>query len=303
MFLKGKDHPNWKGGISFYKEYKNLRLKNWRHENEISKFYIGECRKNPEEIKRNRRIRRKLYKYNLKKAGKLTVETIQGVYEDNIKKYKTLTCYLCEQPILFGKDHLEHKTPLSRGGTNDRENLDIACQKCNYKKHNKTEEEYRKEFSKMKTMMILILLALMVMPFAKAQETAGPELNLQQGAVMTWDGQVKNMTGSKLYELVDDKPISGWPNWAKALLVGDCVSVAWSGDKANWQAASVLFGRKLGTVSNYLPFIKWQLLDKFDVHFYPVGLYLEKTNDIDDKSRIKFKGATGLSVLSITAKF
>ena len=28
MFLKGKDHPNWKGGISFYKEYKNLRLSN-----------------------------------------------------------------------------------------------------------------------------------------------------------------------------------------------------------------------------------------------------------------------------------
>ena len=47
----------------------------------------------------------------------------------------------------LGKDHLEHKIPLSRGGTNARENLDIACQHCNNKKFTKTESEYRKELS------------------------------------------------------------------------------------------------------------------------------------------------------------
>src|SRR3990167_5446003 len=29
----------------------------------------------------------------------LTIKTIQQVYEDNIKKYSTLTCYLCLKPI------------------------------------------------------------------------------------------------------------------------------------------------------------------------------------------------------------
>ena len=69
------------------------------------------------------------------------------IYEDNIKKFGTLTCYLCSHPVPFKKDHLEHKTPLSRGGTNEYSNLAIACQKCNLKKNNKTEAEYRKEIS------------------------------------------------------------------------------------------------------------------------------------------------------------
>jgi len=70
----------------------------------------------------NKRLHRRKYKYNRKKAGELSVKTIQLVYEDNIKKYGTLTCYLCLNPIPFGKDHLEHKIPLSRSGTNEYNN-------------------------------------------------------------------------------------------------------------------------------------------------------------------------------------
>lgn len=75
-------------------------------------------------------------------AGYISIGIIQQVYEDNIKKHGTLTCYLCELPILFGKDHLEHKTPLSRGGTNEKNNLDISCPKCNLTKGIKTEKEF-----------------------------------------------------------------------------------------------------------------------------------------------------------------
>lgn len=105
--------PNWKHGMSQTKNYKKL-----------------------ESIKRRTLV---------KNGGKITFQTIQMVYEDNIKRYGTLTCYLCENPISFGKDHLEHKIPLSRGGDNKYNNLAIACQKCNLKKFTKTEEEYRKE--------------------------------------------------------------------------------------------------------------------------------------------------------------
>ncbi len=94
---------------------------------------------NPECAKRQRQA----YRQNSKNAGKLTVIIIQEVYEDNIKRYGTLTCYLCEKPIKFGNDHLEHKTPLSRGGTNDYKNLAVSCEICNCRKHNKTEKEYR----------------------------------------------------------------------------------------------------------------------------------------------------------------
>lgn len=37
---------------------------------------------------------------------------------------------------------LEHLTPVSRGGDNDRWNLVYACHSCNSKKHNKTLEEF-----------------------------------------------------------------------------------------------------------------------------------------------------------------
>jgi 5-methylcytosine-specific restriction endonuclease McrA len=72
----------------------------------------------------------------------ITIERIQKVYENNIKYYGTLTCYLCSKPIGFGQDCLEHKTPLSRGGNNHESNLDIAHRSCNVSKSNKTVEEY-----------------------------------------------------------------------------------------------------------------------------------------------------------------
>jgi len=78
-----------------------------------------------------------------KQGGKLTTATVQMVYEDNIKKYGTLTCYLCGNPIEFGKDTLEHKIPLSRGGTNNYDNLEIACLWCNQSKGRKTLDEYK----------------------------------------------------------------------------------------------------------------------------------------------------------------
>lgn len=94
-------------------------------------------------IKGYKSLKAKRRKYRLKGGGELFLKTIQQVYEDNIKKYGTLTCYLCSNFIKFGNDSLEHKIPLIRGGTNARENLEVACKLCNSKKGIKTEIEYR----------------------------------------------------------------------------------------------------------------------------------------------------------------
>ena len=76
----------------------------------------------------------------------LTIATVRRVYEDNIKKYGVLTCYLCGKPIVFGderlKDSLDHSTPVTREGSNNYENLGIAHLVCNLKKGTKTLEEY-----------------------------------------------------------------------------------------------------------------------------------------------------------------
>lgn len=55
-------------------------------------------------------------------------------------------CYYC--PVLFknatGYENvtLDHKLPSSRGGTDGKSNLALACQKCNSEKGQLNEEEY-----------------------------------------------------------------------------------------------------------------------------------------------------------------
>lgn len=140
--LYAGDNLLYSGGKRYCLECAKNRTKERRHRLGISKKY----RKPYTGIsytKEYKKLYRKQWKYRLKKAGKLEIKTIQQVYEDNIKRFGTLTCYLCLKPILFGKDHLEHKTPLVRGGNNERNNLDIACAKCNLSKNNKTVEEYQ----------------------------------------------------------------------------------------------------------------------------------------------------------------
>lgn len=78
----------------------------------------------------------------------LQAVTVQMVYEDNIKKYGTLTCYLCLKPIEFGRDSLDHNIPLSKGGSNLYSNLGVAHLGCNSRKKDKTYEEYKISYIK-----------------------------------------------------------------------------------------------------------------------------------------------------------
>ena len=55
------------------------------------------------------------------------------------KKYKA-RCYYCGSPDNMTIDHVH---PLSRGGSNNIENLVPACRSCNSRKQNKTVEEWR----------------------------------------------------------------------------------------------------------------------------------------------------------------
>lgn len=50
-------------------------------------------------------------------------------------------CAYCMTPLL-GMGHVDHMTPLARGGSNARSNLALACFQCNTEKHAKTAEEY-----------------------------------------------------------------------------------------------------------------------------------------------------------------
>jgi 5-methylcytosine-specific restriction endonuclease McrA len=146
--LKGKNHLMPEGFVVWNKGVKTGIVPN-------SAFKKGrtpwnKLNRTPEELRKIRRNYRKANPYQFKAyehkkrfmRKDLKKSTVQMVYEDNIKKYGTLTCYLCFKPIEFGNDSLEHKMPLIRGGTNEYNNLAISCRSCNSKKHIKTTEEY-----------------------------------------------------------------------------------------------------------------------------------------------------------------
>ena len=61
---------------------------------------------------------------------------------------ETIACYYCEQVIPVGESHLEHKRPISRGGTNSRRNLVLSCAPCNLKKGRKTHEEFIRQLGR-----------------------------------------------------------------------------------------------------------------------------------------------------------
>lgn len=69
--------------------------------------------------------------------GSFTAEDIKNLYAT-----QGGSCYYCSVDIEGGY-HIEHMTPLSRGGRNDVSNICLACAPCNLRKHTKTAEEFQ----------------------------------------------------------------------------------------------------------------------------------------------------------------
>lgn len=74
-------------------------------------------------------------KYNHRAEGKIDKDFL-------IELLKGDTCYYCGKKI-EGKKTIDHKTPVSRGGTNASDNVVLCCVHCNVQKHDKTESEYK----------------------------------------------------------------------------------------------------------------------------------------------------------------
>ena len=55
-------------------------------------------------------------------------------------------CAICGEHLQFNKMTIDHKTPLSKGGTNAMSNLQAACLSCNRSKCDMTPAEF---FSKL----------------------------------------------------------------------------------------------------------------------------------------------------------
>lgn len=110
--MANEGNPNWKGGISFDDDYLKSRAKSWRDKNlnRISSY--------------NRRGKMKRKQVE----GRHTPEDISTIYD-----LQRGRCAYCSVKV-FKKYHVDHVTPISKGGTNAKENLCISCPTCNLKK-------------------------------------------------------------------------------------------------------------------------------------------------------------------------
>ena len=83
-----------------------------------------------------RRAAKASYAKRRSAEGSFTAEDIKDLYATQGGR-----CYYCSVDI-ENNFHIEHMTPLSRGGRNDVSNICLACAPCNLRKHTKTAEEF-----------------------------------------------------------------------------------------------------------------------------------------------------------------
>ena len=141
-------------------EFARNSCRNWtqRHREEArarcSRFYINNPEKRKAKVEKWRRNNPEQY-LALTAAHRARKRGAEGRYNamdvKRIYAQQGGTCHYCAKP-LGGKYQVDHKTPLSRGGSNWPDNLCCACGPCNARKNAKTESEFRNVLSTRKTM-------------------------------------------------------------------------------------------------------------------------------------------------------
>lgn len=123
----------------YYENNKEMVLakqKKYRRENaELVKKQEAKRRKDNPEIHRGKHRRRRALRFNAEHEP-YTAHDLNAVWH----KQRGF-CHYCATP-LFAYYHIEHKTPLSRGGADKLSNICLACPTCNLRKGTKTAEEF-----------------------------------------------------------------------------------------------------------------------------------------------------------------
>lgn len=79
--------------------------------------------------------------YNATRKARLY--NVPALIERQTNQNGVLRCAYCNKPLFPDKYHVDHIRPLSRGGSNDLDNLCLACPKCNLSKGRLTLQEWR----------------------------------------------------------------------------------------------------------------------------------------------------------------
>jgi len=89
----------------------------------------------------------KVYEWSAARRSRLS-EQITECVDPRLVRDRDDTCYLCGVPFTVKErydpklTHVDHKTPISRGGEHSYENCALTHASCNLRKNDKTPEEY-----------------------------------------------------------------------------------------------------------------------------------------------------------------
>ena len=112
-----------------------------QHRDQIRESYDAWSQTSQGQLRR--RLARTAYKHKRREAGTITRKMIESVMSQATLDDGCMVCEYCDRAIKDRDWHLEHRIPISRGGTNAIENLGVACPACNLEKGPKTPDEYR----------------------------------------------------------------------------------------------------------------------------------------------------------------
>lgn len=128
------------GGVAAYCKpcISRYQLERRKRDPEGYKVYLKEYRQSEgwKEAHRGHQRKRKAVQLN-QDTGRVTLGFLRVLYA-------TETCHYCNQTTPRKNRTMDHKTPLSRGGLHDPDNLVMACGSCNSSKRDLTEEEFKK---------------------------------------------------------------------------------------------------------------------------------------------------------------
>lgn len=119
----GDTNPHWKGGISLCNDHINERAKKWRLKNSDKIALYNRTNKNKRKGA----------------AGSHTNDDVAEIYD--LQKGR---CAYCNKKVRDDY-HIDHVVPVSKGGTNNKDNICISCPTCNLKKHAKLPHDWAKE--------------------------------------------------------------------------------------------------------------------------------------------------------------